>query len=679
MISMSKLKFAKTRLHGLLPCLMLAAAGWANAATTKVITVAGGYAGNGKPATAAGIDQLSSVAIDAKGNLYVTDSGNCQIRKINSKGVIVKFAGTTVCGFSGDGGPAASAMIDSPSTIVFDGAGNLLFGDEGNSRIRKITSAGIISTIAGNGTAGYSGDGGPATEASLNGPTSLFVDSTNNIYITDAFNYVVRKIDAAGVIHTVAGSNRPGFGGDGGPATSAQISYSSGIVADAQGNFYIADLNNNRVRKVDTNGIITTYAGNGQAGNGGSGGPATDANIGGTRGLLISGGKLYITTFSNVWAVNLATQRIKIVAGDPGGFSGFNGDGKTALATTLQSPWGMSFDSEGRLLIADEGNARVRRIGGGKIVRTIAGGHTGDGGPARESNLNASFFGGHIAFDPSGNLYLADTSNFRVRKISTAGVITTIAGNGNAGYSGDGGLATEAMLSGPSGVAVDGAGNIYIADNESVIRKVDSNGIITTFATTPANGLALDGAGNLYVAGFFNEVVLKFTPQGASSIVAGVQSNFGYNGDGIPATEAWLAFPMGVVVDKAGNLYIADWLNNRIRKVDTSGIISTVAGNGNGGFSGDGGPATSATIWSALDVAVDTKGNFYIADSSNFRIRMVDASGTIHTLAGSGDGGYNGNALPATGTNLFPTTVGVSPTGVVYLMDNGSYRLRKVH
>jgi sugar lactone lactonase YvrE len=676
---MSKLKFAKTRLHGLLPCLMLAAAGWANAATTKVITVAGGYAGNGKPATAAGIDQLSSVAIDAKGNLYVTDSGNCQIRKINSKGVIVKFAGTTVCGFSGDGGPAASAMIDSPSTIVFDGAGNLLFGDEGNSRIRKITSAGIISTIAGNGTAGYSGDGGPATEASLNGPTSLFVDSTNNIYITDAFNYVVRKIDAAGVIHTVAGSNRPGFGGDGGPATSAQISYSSGIVADAQGNFYIADLNNNRVRKVDTNGIITTYAGNGQAGNGGSGGPATDANIGGTRGLLISGGKLYITTFSNVWAVNLATQRIKIVAGDPGGFSGFNGDGKTALATTLQSPWGMSFDSEGRLLIADEGNARVRRIGGGKIVRTIAGGHTGDGGPARESNLNASFFGGHIAFDPSGNLYLADTSNFRVRKISTAGVITTIAGNGNAGYSGDGGLATEAMLSGPSGVAVDGAGNIYIADNESVIRKVDSNGIITTFATTPANGLALDGAGNLYVAGFFNEVVLKFTPQGASSIVAGVQSNFGYNGDGIPATEAWLAFPMGVVVDKAGNLYIADWLNNRIRKVDTSGIISTVAGNGNGGFSGDGGPATSATIWSALDVAVDTKGNFYIADSSNFRIRMVDASGTIHTLAGSGDGGYNGNALPATGTNLFPTTVGVSPTGVVYLMDNGSYRLRKVH
>ena len=135
---------------------------------------------------------------------------------------------------------------------------------------------------------------------------------------------------------------------------------------------------------------------------------------------------------------------------------------------------------------------------------------------------------------------------------------------------------------------------------------------------------------------------------------------------------------MGVAVDNAGNLYIADWLNNRIRRVDTSGIISTVAGNGNSGFSGDGGPATSATLWSDLDVAVDTKGNFYIADSSNLRIRMVDASGTIHTLAGSGDAGYNANALPANVTNMFPVTVGVSPAGVVYLMDNASYRLRKV-
>ena len=677
MIPMKKPNLAETRVYGLLPCLLLAVAAWAGAATPKVITVAGGYAGNGKPATAAGIDQLSSVAIDAKGNFFVTDSGNCEIRKINSKGIIVKYAGTNVCGFSGDGGPAASAMINSPSTIVFDNAGNLLFGDQGNSRIRKITPAGVISTIAGNGTFGYSGDGGPATEASLAAPTSLFVDSTKNIYIMDAFNYVVRRVDAAGVIQTVAGNHSPGFSGDGGPATSAQISNSSGIVADDQGNFYIADSSNDRVRKVDASGTITTYAGNGQSGNGGNGGPATGASIGGVRGLAIRDGKLYITTFSNVWAVSLTTQKIKIIAGDPGGFGGFNGDGKTALATTFQSPWGMTFDSKGRMLIADEGNSRVRRIGGGKIVTTIAGGHIGDGGQARESNLNAGFFGGHIAFDPTGNLYVADTGNFRVRKISPAGVITTIAGNGNAGYSGDGGLATEAMLGGPSGVAADGAGNVYIADN-NVIRKVDNNGIITTFASTTANGMAVDAAGNLYVSGFFFDVVWKFTPQGASSIVAGVQFNFGYNGDGIPATEAWLAFPMAVAVDNAGNLYIADWLNNRIRKVDTNGIISTVAGNGLAGFSGDGGPATSAMIWSDLDVAVDTKGNFYIADSSNFRIRMVDASGTIHTLAGSGDEGYNGNALPANATNLFPVAVAVSPAGVVYVTDNGSYRLRKV-
>jgi sugar lactone lactonase YvrE len=332
----------------------------------------------------------------------------------------------------------------------------------------------------------------------------------------------------------------------------------------------------------------------------------------------------------------------------------------------------------GKLLIADEGNNRVRRIGGGKIVKTIAGGHTGDGGPSRDSNLNGGFFGAHIAFDPSGNAYFADTGYFRVRKISTTGVITTIAGNGKSGSFGDGGPATEASLLEPSGVAADGAGNVYIADAFFTIRKVDSNGIITTFATTPVNGLAVDGAGNLYAAGFFNNIVTKFTPDGTSSIVAGVQNNFGYNGDGIPATQAWLGFPMAVAVDKSGNLYIADWLNSRIRKVDTTGIISTVAGTGINGFSGDGGPATSAMIWSALDVAVDTKGNFYIADTSNFRVRKVDSAGTINTLAGSGDAGYNGNALPATATNMFVETVGVSPDGTVYLWDGASYRLRKV-
>jgi sugar lactone lactonase YvrE len=668
-----------------LRCLVVCAAACvvASAATKTVTTVAGGYIGDGKPATSASLAQPTGVARDSQGNVYISDTTNCRIRIINAAGTIGTYAGTGICGFSGDGGPARSATISYPCGIAFDRSGNLLITD--GARIRRITPDGIISTVAGNGTLGYSGNGGPATQASLNYPRGVFGDTAGNIYIADTDNNVIRKINPQGLIYTVAGNHTAGFSGDGGPATKATLSYPYSVVADEQGNFYIADTDNARVRIVNSAGTINTYAGNGTYGNTGSGGPATSAAIGGPSALLIGEGKLYLSG-EDIWAVDLDAQVINIMAGN--GAEGFNGDGKTALSTSFMIPAGMAFTGAGGLLVADSYNDRLRQIASNKIVSTIAGGYVGDGEKATAASLNFSSYVAHIAFDPAGDLYIADINDCRVRKVSQAGMISTFAGTGICSYSGDGGPATSATLSVPQAVAADGSGNVYIADSgNDVIRKVDSSGTITTFLTTltasngfslsaHANALAVDGSGNLYASDSVY-AIWKITPSATTTVIAGELYDIGYNGDGIPATEALLLFPIGVAVDGAGNVYISDWLNYRIRKVDTAGIISTVAGTGTAGFSGDGGPATSAMVSLPTDVAVDAKGNFYIADWDNYRVRMVNSSGTIETMAGTGNFGYNGNNLPANQTNLLPIGLAVA-SGGVYVSDNGSFRVREI-
>jgi sugar lactone lactonase YvrE len=334
----------------------------------------------------------------------------------------------------------------------------------------------------------------------------------------------------------------------------------------------------------------------------------------------------------------------------------------------------MASDPAGDLLVADFQNARIREIDSNQIVTTVAGGYVGDGGLATKASL---VIPQHIAFDHVGNLYIADGAANRVRKVSTKGIITTFAGTGITGYSGDSGPASAATLNQPDAVAADSSGNIFIADNgNGVIRKVDTSGTITTFASNIyAFAIATDAIGNVYASDF--EVVWKITPAGSASIFAG--SSYGYGGDDGPATQARLALPEGLAVDTAGNVYIMDTSNFRIRKVNTSGIISTIAGNGSPGYSGDGGPATAASLSDfSLDVAVDGKGNVYIADSINARVRVVNASGTIQTYAGTGNSGYNGNSLPATQTNLYPVGLAINAKGVVYESD-GNVRVRKIH
>src|SRR5207248_3427133 len=233
---------------------------------------------------------------DSSGNTYISDSFNHRIRKIDSTGTISTYAGTGIAGFNGDGGPANKAMLNFPTGIQFDGAGNILLSDGGNNRIRRInTSTGIITTIAGTGTAGYSGDGGAALLAELNDPWGLSLDRSGNVFFTDVLNNVVRKINTSGIISTVAGNGIEGYGGDGGPATLAELDLPRSVIADTSGNLFIADTMNHRVRKVDTTGIITTFAGNGIQGFSGDGGPATLAEIGNPRGVLVDGGNLIIS------------------------------------------------------------------------------------------------------------------------------------------------------------------------------------------------------------------------------------------------------------------------------------------------------------------------------------------------------------------------------------------------
>ena len=580
--------------------------------------------------------------MDSAGNLYIADSGNSRIRKV-SNGVITTVAGNGTQGFGGDNGPTTSAQLWDPWGVAVDSAGNLYIADTDNSRIRKVSN-GVITTVAGNGTGGFNGDDGPATSAALYGPEGIAVDSAGNLYIADTYNYRIRKV-SNGVITTVAGNGTGGFNGDNGPATSALLYNPSGVAVDSAGNLYIADTGTNRIRKV-SNAVITTVAGNGTPGFSGDNGPATSAelNVIGAAEygpFYDNGGGVAVDSAGNLYIADTYNNRIRKVSNGvittvAGNGTRFGGDNGPAMSAQLHDPEGVAVDSAGNLYIADTGNNRIRKVSNG-VITTAAGngttGFSGDNGPAASAELYSP---GGVVADSAGNLYIGDTNNNRIRKVSN-GVITTVAGDGTYGFSGDNGPATSAELHAPWGVAVDSASNLYISDFlNSRIRKV-SNGVITTVAGNGANGfrngpatsaelyyplgVAVDSAGNLYIADTNNNRVRKVS-NGAITTVAGNGDCCSYIGDNGPATSAELSSPRGVAVDSAGNLYIADTGNSRIRKV-SDGVITTVAGNGTGGFSGDDGPATSAQLNGPEDVAVDSAGNLYIADLGNNRIRIL--------------------------------------------------------
>jgi len=324
-------------------------------------TTTGAYLGDGGQATAAEFYYPNGVAIDASGNIFISDCYNNRIRRINTLGIITTSAGNGTLGYSGDGGQATNAMLNKPDGIALDASGNLYIADWGNCVIRKVTTSGIITTVAGNGVYAFSGDGGSATNASFRNVQGVTVDLVGNIYISDEFSYRIRKVNTAGIISTIAGGGSSGLG-DGGLATNAEIGSAAFLATDMLGNLYITD-DFNRIRKVDTSGIITTFAGNGTAGYSGDGGQATAAELNGSAGICVYGvtGDVFIGDNSNncVRKVN-SNGVISTFAGN--GTAGYSGDGALAANAELNYPWGVALDYSGNMYIADEHNQRIRMV-----------------------------------------------------------------------------------------------------------------------------------------------------------------------------------------------------------------------------------------------------------------------------------------------------------------------------
>ena len=659
--------------------LALAVSGCAFGQSYTIQTFAGGGLPVNIPATSAILQQPNSVAVDGAGNVFIAVSNYAVLRLDATTRVLTLAAGNGLYGYSGDGGPATSAQL-SAAGIAVDYAGNLYIADD--LCIRKVSN-GVITTVAGNGTYGYSGDGGPATSAEMGYPSAVAVDSAGNLYIADWRNNCIRKV-TNGVITTVAGNGTQGYSGDGGPATSAQLNYPNALAVDSAGNLYVSDSFNSRIRKV-SNGVITTVAGNGAGGFSGDNGPATSAELGYPEGLALdAAGSLYIADASNARIRKVSNGAIATVAGD--GLGTYGGDGGPATSAEMWVPSSIAVDVAGNLYIGDIGTDRIREVSNG-IITTVAGdgtsGYTGDNGPATSGQL---FYPVGVGVDSAGNVYIAEMYDQRIRKVSN-GVITTVAGNGTWGYSGDGGPATDAELGDPSGVAVDSVGNMYISDfNNSRIRKV-SNWIMATVAGNGAGvfggdggpatsaqlwgpeGVAVDAAGSLYIADTGNHRVRKVS-NGVITTVAG-NGTQGYSGDGGPATAAEMNYPCGVAVDSAGNVYIADAGNNRIREI-SNGTITTVAGGG--AMFGSGGPAAEAELDFPLGVAVDSAGNLYIADFGDRLVRKV-SDGAITTIAGGGS--VFGDGGPATDAALGPPeSVAVDAAGNVYVADTDNDRIR---
>ncbi len=653
--------------------LPLAVLGQANYATPYTFTTLAGHSYGTADGTnsAARINYPSDVAVDTNGSVYVTDSGNSTIRKVTPVGA--NWVVTTLAGLAGSYGSADgtgnAARFNDPEDLALDSAGNLYVADTGNSTIRKITPVGtnwVVTTMA--GRAGISGSAnGTGTNAEFNHPMGVAVDGAGNVYVADKFNSTIRKVTPAGVVTTIAtGFNYPrgvaldgagnlyvadtvndtirkltpagaswevttiaglaGYSGtNDGTGSAARFDYPKHVVVDSATNVYVSDTYNFTIRKLTPVGAsweVTTIAG--LAGNSGTNdGTRSAAQFDYPEGVALdSRGNVYVADAYNFTVREVtpagANWVVTTLAGLPTGVTG-SGDGTGSVAR-FNTPIGVAVDSATNVYVADFSNDTIRKITPAGVVTTLAG-LAGSPGRADGTNSAARFNGPcGPAVDAAGNVYVADWGNHMLRKVTPVGtnwVVTTLAGKaGNPGFVN--GTQTSAQFDYPNGVAVDTNGNVYVADTaNAAIRKVTSAGVVTTLSTqfSGPTGVAVDTNGNVYVADYYSHTIRKVTPAGVVTILAGASGTSG-SADGTNSA-ARFNYPQGVAVDSATNVYVADSGNNTIRKVTPAGgnwAVTTLAGSPVSGGNADG-TGSAAQFNTPNGVAVDSAGNVYVANT----------------------------------------------------------------
>jgi len=673
------------------------------------------------------------MAIDLNGNIFVADRANHRIRRITPNGVISTVAGSSNSGgFSGDGGPGASARLNAPQSVALDAAGNLYIADTFNQRVRKLSPDGVITTIAGNGSASDGGDGGPATAAQLSAPYDLAFDDAGNLYVSTSSR--VRKITPQGVISTFAGGGAV-YGGEGAPATSVNLSNPTGLTFDRAGVLYIADRNNRAIRAVSPNGAIRTVvrsteptdlasdaagtifvaesqritriakfpAGDNQppviAITSPTTAPtyATAAQYFQVRGTASDNTLVVRIGFSN--DRNPSGPNIRNLIGENAaqaeseiGAMRISSDERSAVSWQVDpqlKPGINRLTFTAWDVMGNSGSAQLtvnyKPFG---LLETFAGKPGEPGSNDATTPRGAQFYAPrNLAFDSAGNLFVADTGNHRIRKITQAGVVSTVAGNGSVGFSGDGGAATAAALNEPRGLAIDPAGNLYFADSlNHRIRKVSSAGVISTVAGTGEDGFSgdegpammarlnmplgvvVDTGGNLYIADTNNRRIRKVAA--ASGVITTVAEPNYSSSQVFPAPG--LNYPAAIALDREGNLLIADRDASRIYKLTPTGALTTIAGDPNGSLGDDGIPALKARIDQPIAVTSDPIGNIFLVTQAYNEIRRVTPDGLIYTVP---------RAAVVDAESLVPinvaqaTGLAIDRAGKVYIADPGNHRI----
>ena len=628
------------------------------------------------------------VAVDGSGNVYVADYTNNTIRKITPTGVVSTFAGLAGSSGSADG-TGGVARFNLPSGVAVDGSGNVYVADYNNHTIRKITPGGKVSTLAGLAGSFGSADG-TGSAARFDGPYGVAVDGSGNVYVSDSYNHTIRKITPPGTVSTLAGSAENSGSADG-TGNAAQFNWPHGVAVDCSGNVYVADTGNHTTRKITPAGDVSTLAGL-AGGYGSADGTGSAAQFGAPHGVALDGsGNVYVADTYN-YTIRQVTPAgvVSTLAGLAGSIGSADGTGSAAR---FNLPYGVAGDGSGNVYVADYGNCTIRKITPAGVVSRLAGLPGGSGGA--DGTGSAARFDGPagVAVDGSGNVYVADSGNYTIRKITPAGAVSTMAGLPGSPGSADG-TGSAAQFWYPSGVAVDGSGNVYAADMKGcTIRKITPAGMVITLAGLAGwwnrgsadgtgsaarfnypSGVAVEGSGNVYVADTENCTIRKMTPAGAVSTMAGLVGNYGSaNGTG---STARFNRPSGVAVDNSGTVYVADSANNTIRKITPSGMVSTLAGLAGWQGSADG-TGSNARFNHPYGLIVDGSGNVYVAENGNCTIRKITPSGVVSTLAGlagaQGSADGTGSAARFNGSS----GVAVDGSGNVYVADYWNCTIRK--